>query len=615
MRKKAVGLLGNLQGERRPIPFVEDTVVPPEVLADYVKEFRALLDGRGLSYGMFGHVDAGVLHIRPALDMKDPDQEKLIRALTDEVVALTSRYGGLLWGEHGKGLRSEYAPAVFGPLYPVLQAVKSAFDPGNRLNPGKIATPGGAGALLKIDEAPTRGAADRQIPLEARASFESALHCNGNGACFNFEADDAMCPSWKATRDRRHSPKGRAALMREWLRLLAQAGSDPLSESRALRVANGWKSLPARIGATIAAWRGATDFSREVKEAMDGCLACKACVGQCPIKVDVPGFRATFLELYHGRYLRPPKDYLVLALEQMLPSLSRIPRLYNGVIASRLGRALLRLFGLVETPKLSRLRLGAALRDIGVQFAQPEALAGLTDDERANSVVLVQDAFTSFFETELVIDVLTFLRRLGFTPWIAPFMPNGKPMHVQGFLRRFKATARANAAMLRRLSEMGVALVGLDPSMTLTYRAEYSRALDGEAIPPVLLLQEWLAPALERRKRPTLSMPHYALLPHCTERTNAPAGTEAWARLFRALGAELTILPSGCCGMAGTYGHEAANRERSVRIYASSWKAHVADPVHAGRLVATGYSCRCQARLIDGVMLPHPAQALLRALP
>ncbi|HET8790878.1 MAG TPA: FAD-binding oxidoreductase, partial [Modicisalibacter sp.] len=141
MRKRAVGLLGNVQGEKRPIPFVEDTAVPPEHLADYIAEFRAALDARGLDYGMFGHVDAGVLHVRPAIDMKDPEQELLVREISDEVAELTHKYHGLLWGEHGKGVRSEYAPRFFGELYPTLQRLKAAFDPRNQLNPGKIATP------------------------------------------------------------------------------------------------------------------------------------------------------------------------------------------------------------------------------------------------------------------------------------------------------------------------------------------------------------------------------------------------------------------------------------------------------------------------------------------
>ncbi|WP_442934824.1 FAD-linked oxidase C-terminal domain-containing protein [Nitrincola sp. A-D6] len=195
MRKKAVGLLGNAEGSKRPVPFVEDTAVPPENLADFIMDFRRVLDEHELEYGMFGHVDAGVLHVRPALDMKDPEQEVMIRRITDEVVRLTQQYKGLLWGEHGKGVRSEYAPEFFGALYPELQRIKALFDPRNQMNPGKIATPvtqQGA-ELLKIDAVPTRGQQDRQIPAEVRDTYASAINCNGNGACYNYDPNDAMC--------------------------------------------------------------------------------------------------------------------------------------------------------------------------------------------------------------------------------------------------------------------------------------------------------------------------------------------------------------------------------------------------------------------------------------
>ena len=212
MRKRAVGLLGNVEGPVRPVPFVEDTAVPPENLAAYIREFRALLDGEGLTYGMFGHVDAGVLHLRPALDLTRPEHAVLVRRISDAVVALTRKYGGVLWGEHGKGVRSEYVPAFFGPLYPRLQEIKAAFDPLGQLNPGKIVAPAGK-ALPKIDEIPLRGTLDRDIGNDIRAAFDNAAYCNGNGACFDFDADGLMCPSYKATRDRRFSPKGRASLM------------------------------------------------------------------------------------------------------------------------------------------------------------------------------------------------------------------------------------------------------------------------------------------------------------------------------------------------------------------------------------------------------------------
>ncbi|WP_342109309.1 FAD-binding and (Fe-S)-binding domain-containing protein [Methylobacterium sp. SI9] len=606
MRKKAVGLLGAAKGDARPIPFVEDTAVPPERLADYIAEFRALLDGKGLRYGMFGHVDAGVLHVRPAIDLKDPDQNKLIREVTEGVVALTAKYGGLLWGEHGKGFRSEFVPATFGPLMPALEAIKGAFDPGDRMNPGKIASAKGQG-LTRIDGVPRRGEQDRTIPAPVRQTFDEALHCNGNGACFSFDADEAMCPSWKATRERRHSPKGRASLMREWLRLAATEGLDPAAELARQR--SGWlRDVAATLLRAVRPRFAAADFSHAVKEAMDGCLACKSCTGSCPIKVDVPTFRAKFLALYHTRYARPLKDHLVAALEPLLPLAARAPRLSNALLTSPITRLLLAKAGLVAIPPLSPVDLRTRLADLGVAVASPEALARLSPQERETAVLVVQDAFTSHFDAEVVADACALLLALGFRPWLVPYRPNGKPLHVHGFLARFAGVARANSTMLRDFARQGVPLVGIDPSMTLTYRSEYAQVL-GDDLPKVHLLQEWLATRLDRIT-PRRGGRTMRLLPHCTERTNTPGAVRDWQAVFAHLGLRLDVPAAGCCGMAGTYGHEAHHRATSEAIYGLSWARHVAEAPGC-TLLADGYSCRSQAKLVDGVRLRHPAQALL----
>ncbi|NIC08081.1 D-2-hydroxyglutarate dehydrogenase YdiJ [Billgrantia bachuensis] len=656
MRKRAVGLLGNARvdakGEKRPIPFVEDTAVPPEHLADFIAEFRAALDARGLSYGMFGHVDAGVLHVRPAIDMKDPEQERLIREVSDEVVELTHRYGGLLWGEHGKGVRSEYAPKFFGELYPSLQRVKAAFDPHNQLNPGKIATPlfsppeaAGTAAiqseaavtgsqeeavklvdpgLLTIDGVPTRGQFDRQIDERVWQSHAATVYCNGNGACYNYDPDDAMCPSWKATRDRVHSPKGRASLVREWLRLQNNAGIDPVEEAQQQRHEGAWgflKRLPERARNS---WRrrDEADFSHEVYEAMAGCLACKSCAGQCPVKVNVPESRSLFLEAYHGRYLRPLRDYLVGGMEFFVPYLAYTAPLYNAALGQRwVDRLLSGPIGLVDSPHLSRARLAKQLRAWGVAEATPISLGLLSAAQKARSVVIVQDAFTSHFEAERVMDVVELLARLDVKVFVAPYTPNGKPLHVQGFLGAFERTAEKQARRLRALAEFGVPLVGIDPAMTLTYRQEYVKALGPDAVPEVLMLQEWLVAQGQRLVPPALAQqlgrledPSFRLLSHCTEKTNAPGSPKAWQQVFAAFGFELELVATGCCGMSGTYGHEARNVETSRTIYAQSWQPLVENEANRGRLVATGYSCRSQAKRLSGQDLPHPLQGLLSHL-
>jgi FAD/FMN-containing dehydrogenase/Fe-S oxidoreductase len=610
MRKRSVGLLGNVEGEVRPQPFVEDTAVPPERLADYIAEFRALLDGYGLAYGMFGHVDAGVLHVRPALDMKDPAQAALVKPISDAVAALTQRYGGLLWGEHGKGLRSEYVPAFFGELYPSLQALKGVFDPHNQLNPGKICTPPDAAeGLLKVNEVTLRGDFDRQIDERVWQSFDSALHCNGNGACYNFDPNDAMCPSWKATRERQHSPKGRASLIREWLRLQGAADID------VLKVAQGkmaWlKELPARLRNNLARQRGAADFSHEVYDAMAGCLACKSCAGQCPIKVNVPEFRSRFLELYHGRYQRPLRDYLIGSLEFTLPYMAYAPGLYNAVMGSRWISGLLeRHVGMLDSPLISRFNLQATLTHCKVGVASVPALLELTAEQRQRSIVLVQDAFTRYFETPLLASFIQLAHRLGYRVFMAPYSANGKPLHVQGFLGAFGKAAIRNARQLKTLADCGVPLVGLDPAMTLVYRQEYQKVPGLGECPKVLLPQEWLIDALP--EQPPAAAQTYRLMAHCTEKTNVPASTRQWEQVFARWGLMLVTEATGCCGMSGTYGHEARNQATSRTIFEQSWATRLDKQ---GEALATGYSCRSQVKRMADKHMRHPLEVLLQHVP
>lgn len=607
MRKRAVGLLGNAQGEARPIPFVEDTAVPPENLADFIMGFREILDRRGLNYGMFGHVDCGVLHVRPALDMKDPEQFAQVRGITEEVVGLLKHYNGLLWGEHGKGVRSEFAPQFFGELYPVLQQVKALFDPHNQFNPGKIATPSSDLPLLKIDEVNTRGERDRQIPAGMWSQFSSAVYCNGNGACHNWNPNDYMCPSWKGTRDRRQTPKGRASLIREWLFQLQRRGLDSNQLTARAREQNFFTSLPARIWRTFK--RSEQDLNQEIYDSMMGCLACKSCTGQCPIKVDVPTFRAQFLEVYYSRHLRPLKDYFIGGMEWLMPWVAKAPWFYNGLLKLPPVRwVLARGAGLIDPPQLVPHDLARELSQRGLFMASAARLRELSSVQRAQAVIVVQDLFTRYFETDTLLTTLDALVALGLKPYVMPYLPNGKPLHVHGFQPAFANVARHQALCLRALSAFNVPFVGIEPSMTLAFRSEYKQLLGPDATPTVWLLQEYL----QQHVSPTTvtdQQPWY-LLGHCTESTNVPNSQKLWQQLFAALGMTLEVIPVGCCGMAGTFGHEARNRDTSARIYDLSWRTITENPVYAGRLLATGYSCRGQAKRLSEVSLQHPMTAI-----
>ncbi len=614
MRKRAVGLLGGVKGVKKPVAFVEDTCVPPENLAPYIGEFRDLLDAHSLDYGMFGHVDAGVLHVRPLLDLKAPEAMDTIRTITDQVVDLTKRYNGLLWGEHGKGVRSEYAPIFFGSLYPAICQIKALFDPLNRLNPGKIAGPTPESSLLKIDEVPTRGFSDRRITASLQETAGTALLCNGNGACHNYDLDDRMCPSWKATRDRRYTPKGRAGLMREWVTRLSDQGFQAIPT-------RSWSEqilgIPARLLRTIRKSESNYDFNHEVFEVMSTCLACKSCTGQCPIKVSVPTFRSHFLSAYYTRYSRPFKDWIVGTLEYVLPLAAQVPQLYNGLVESRLGRRLFAVLGLVDSPSLSGIDPHTAISRAGFQIADLNRLAEIEadDPERfSRQVVIVQDAFTSYFETQTVVDLFNLLKLLEFEPSLMPFHPNGKPLHVHGFLGWFKRLAASNASKLRLVDKLGIPIIGLDPSMTLTYRSEYQEA--NIEVPYIYLVQEFIAKLLvERRIATTLQDKRYRLLAHCTEATNARESLNLWKPIFAMAGHSLVIEPVGCCGMAGTYGHEVANVETSKQIYAQSWQPKVeAFRENEIEILATGYSCRSQVRRYSNQKIHHPVSALVEVL-
>jgi len=589
LRKNAVGLMAALPGDRKPAAFVEDCAVPLETMPAFVAGFRRILDAEGLAYGMYGHADAGVIHVRPAIDATRPEDREAVRRVTDAVVELAAEHHGLLWGEHGKGVRSAYTERHLGPaVAAAYRRLKGAADPHNQLNPGKIAAPPESSAALLTIDAPRRGERDARVPKAARDALPDPFRCNGNALCHNESAQTVMCPSWKETRDRVHSPKGRADLTREWLKRLADAGAD------AGAVARG-DTRPNFITKLASLVHRPADFSREVKDAMDGCLACKACAGQCPVKVDVPAFRARFLQAYHDRYARSPRDHAVAGIEHALPIVTRLP----GAMA--LSNALAPLLGVVDPPAAPKPSLRALLRGRDVMLEKPE-------HAKPGDVVIVQDAFSTVFTPRAVVALLDLAQRLAPRARLLPLAPSGKALHVKGFLRRFRAEARRQTERLSRAANAGATLVGLDPAATLVYRDEYKRELDVH-VPDVLLPQEWLATLdLPRAKDATPA----AVFPHCTERAVQPAATNLWKTVFASAGVEASVIEAGCCGMCGAYGHEREHAAQSRGIYDRGWRPAL-DQLNGAEPLATGYSCREQVERFSGRRLRHPLERLAEA--
>ena len=597
LRKRGVGLLGNRPGARKPIAFIEDTAVPPVNLAAYIQEFKALLNEYNLDYAMFGHVDVGCLHVRPALNLQVPQDEALIRTISDRVVALVRKYGGVMWAEHGRGFRSEYTPVFFGEeLYQDLRKIKAVFDPHNRLNPGKIVTPAGSEEQVVTLEAPLRGHYDRQVPTAMQTDYEVAFSCNGNGACFNVNPDYVMCPSYKGTSERIHSPKGRASLLREWLRQLALSQEGDLDKPSNI-IIKLWNTLNKTIGQY--------DYSHEVYDGLHGCLSCKACANQCPIHVDIPSLKSKFLQRYYTRYLRSPRDYLVGHIEFLTKWQGRFPRLTNLLLQNSLTQGLLRTgLSIVPARPVSEVTLAKALHSRNATFCDR-----LTQADPSNSVILLPDLFTSTYEAPLLLATYDLFTQLGLQVYVLPPLASGKPLHVLGFLEKFAKVARQNITYLNELQQFDIPIVGIEPSLVLTYRDEYTSFEGGTSL-NIKLPQEFLLEQSDRFPQ-SPRQNSYTLLGHCSEKTLAPGSQQQWQQVFRAAGLQLNIIETGCCGMAGIYGYEAEHLATSKGIYQLSWEQHLpTDSQAKSHYLATGFSCRAQVRRFAGWIPLHPIQAL-----
>jgi Fe-S oxidoreductase len=296
----------------------------------------------------------------------------------------------------------------------------------------------------------------------------------------------------------------------------------------------------------------------------------------------------------------------------MLP----VPFLYNAGVKLPFFNQLMRgVVGLVDTPLLSAPNYQSRLAKAGIQVLKQIEPTALRTRDLSNAVFILPDAITSFYEAGTFVDCVLLFKQIGYEPIVAPFTENGKGLHVKGFLREFRHTASRAARQLEALSSLGRPIIGIDPAITLTYREEYRMYLDHQEI-EVWLAQEWLANELLHRVSPLpqLAPADVALLGHCGEKTSIQASGRQWQAVYKAFGLDLEIVKSGCCGMAGAFGHEAMHYEASKGIYKQSWRPKLSAAGHGRQFVATGASCRSQVQRFEGVALAHPLQFLSRRL-
>ena len=576
MRKRSVGLLAAVETSRIGLPFVEDAAVPPENLSDFVAEFGALLDGFGLSYGMFGHADVGCVHVRPMLNMRDAQDRAMIRKVSDAVSDLCQCHGGLIWGEHGKGVRGEYVERYVGPeLYSVMRRIKAWFDPDNRLNPGKLVTAADSDlAVMKIDAVPMRGARDAEIDAQAFDAFERAMACNGNGACHNWAPDDPMCPSYKVTRDKTQAPKGRATLFREWSR--ATSVGEPSSE-----------------------------IEEALKKSLDTCLSCKSCSGQCPVRVDIPTMKSEFLARFFKTHSRPLRDHLLRHMERLSLRLRRMPGVANLTMNNPLSRAILEKgFGLSDVPRFSPASAEQMVINNGGRILSKSDTLG------DRPVVLVIDSFTGAFETQVIGTVTALLGQLGYSVWACPPLLNGKAQQVRGFAQDFEAQRDQTSAELAWIAAAGAPMISLEPAVTDLFNKEYQKG--AETGFRVQSLDSFLHDNLDDLPRLPAQGGSFALFSHCTEKTADPATGRRWIAIFARFGLQLEQVSTGCCGMSGLFGHEAEHQQMSRDLFDLSWRDPLAQP---GRTpLATGFSCRSQVKRFGAQPIFHPTAALLARL-
>ena len=601
IRKRSVGLLAVLEGERRAIAFVEDCAVPPEKLPVFIKDFRKILDSHGLAYGMYGHADVGCLHVRPTLNMKQEADQKLLRTITDEVAHLAKEYGGLLWGEHGRGYRGEYSPLFFGEkLYPLLREIKAVFDPHNIFNPGKLTTPtGDVAKVTAIDNVPFRGQFDAQVLDSQVNEFKTAMLCNGNAACFSWDVSEAMCPSYKATRDKRQSPKGRASMLREWLRL----SSDNVITNTAVL----------------------ESLETELYESLNTCLSCKSCTHSCPIKVDVPELKSKFLDRYHShnnkKHKRKISDTLFASFEASAKIGRALPSVANVLLQNSLTKNILEKgFGIIHSPKFSK-SLTTLLKERQASFIEMDNLP--TQSE--NTVIMLPDSFNASYDSQIIIACYDVLKALGYKVLVAPILENGKALHVKGYRKKFKQIAEKHIAQMEQLSKTGLPLISIEVVTRLMHSKEYPEACDKKPDYKVWSIEAWLSKELEnkpdlQKRISQLSTKDnvnnndkatsHKLLPHCMEQTADKLSAVHWQTLFSAFQISLKSENAGCCGMSGLFGHEKENQQLSETIYQQSWQTKVDSE---STVLASGFSCRCQLHNHNKAV-KHPIEILATVL-
>jgi FAD/FMN-containing dehydrogenase/Fe-S oxidoreductase len=607
VRESGLGVTAMVPGKPTSGPGWEDSSVPPERLGDYLRAIRRLWDRYGYDADMYGHFGQGVLHCRIDFDLVTAKGLADFRRYLTEAAELVVSMGGSLSGEHGDGqARGELLPIMFGDqIVKAFEALKDAWDPDGRMNPGKVVRPNPILSNLRLGTgyAPPKPATYFRYPDDEGSFAHAALRCVGVGECRR-HGEGVMCPSYMVTREEKHSTRGRARLLFE------------LMNGRELE--GGWRN-------------------DDVEEALDLCLACKGCKGECPVNVDMATLKAEFRAHHYAGRLRPRAAYSMglihwwarlaahapslVNLAAHAPLLASVAKLAGGIAPERtIPRFADRTFrhawrhggGATVGRRGGATRSGAATRPGGAVRRDGRGRSGGGEPRR---VVLWADTFNDHFHPAVAQAAVEVLEDAG----CEVLLPDralccGRPLYDWGFLGQAKGLLQHVLTELRDEIRAGTPIVGLEPSCVSVFRDEAPNLLHGHADARRLAAQsQTLTEYLTAIGYEPGRLTGRALVQgHCHHRAVLDFDSEL--DLLRATGLQLDVPESGCCGMAGAFGFERGDHYRVAmaageRVLLPAVRAAEAETF----VIAGGFSCREQIEQATGRQVVHPAELLARA--
>jgi len=588
LRKAGLGLLGNLKGDKKAVACIEDTAVALPVLADYISDFSKIMKSYDQQAVYYAHAGAGEIHLRPILNLKKSEDVTLFRSITRDVAELVKKYNGSLSGEHGDGrVRAEFIELMFGKkVYDLLKEVKYAFDPHNIFNPGKIVDAPAMDVSLRYTP-------DRKEPeIETIMDFSDAdgvlrlaEKCNGSGDCRkSVEAGGTMCPSYRATKDEKDTTRARANALREFL-----TNSDK----------------PNRFD------------HPELKEVLDLCISCKGCKSECPSNVDMAALKAEFQHQYHKANKPSFRDKAFANITQQNERASKFPKFSRFVMTNNF------------TSGIAKKVLGVAkereLPVVGKQTLKDYYLKNITKfqlEDPVKTVYLFNDEFTNYLDVQVGKDALNLLAKLRYKVLIVDHPESGRSQISKGFLSKAKELANKNVSVFKDLISNEIPLIGIEPSAILSFRDEYLRLADDKEAAKQLaensfIIEEFLKHEIslgnitseQFSKKKAIVKIHG----HCHQKALSNV-SKTFDILNLPENYKVTIIPSGCCGMAGSFGYEKEHYEISMRIGENSLFPAIRK-AHASVIIsANGTSCRHQIKDGTGRLAQHPVSILRNAL-